>query len=145
MPVAVFIVKWQTSLNDFVWKNLSEYSWLRFELHNNWTIFYALTLLGIKYILRRILEMSYLTETLVNLCRVFRWCFMEYIPEPSVLVFGEKVQFICHPHDPPAIQLKRRTEELSHCQRCLVFLSVLCPSTILSSGIWEGMWSEKAI
>lgn len=36
-------------------------------------------------------------------------------------------------------------KELSCCQKCLLFLSTFCPSTILSSGIWEEMWSEKAI
>lgn len=33
---------------------------------------YPLTVLGTKQILRRMLEMSYLTETLVSLCRVFQ-------------------------------------------------------------------------
>lgn len=33
---------------------------------------------------------------------------MEYIQEPFVLVFGEKVQLICHPQDPPTLQLKKK-------------------------------------
>lgn len=37
---------------------------------------------------------------------------MEYIPEPSVLVCGEKVQLICHPRDSPTLQLKKRIESL---------------------------------
>lgn len=116
MPVGVSIVKRGSSLclkKILVNRNNEEYSWLRYELHKNCTIFYPLTLLGTKYILRRLLGMSYLTEMLVNLCRVFRlWCFMEYIPETSVLVFEEKVQLIWHPQNPPTLQLNKRTESL---------------------------------
>lgn len=47
---------------------------------------------------------------------------MECIQEPSVPVFGEKVQLICHPQDPPILQLKKRIELLSKVLAVLVYL-----------------------
>lgn len=57
---------------------------------------------------------------------------MEYIPEPSVLVFREKIQLKHHPQDPPTLQPKKRTESLPKVLGVLVYS---LPSIILSSGI----------
>lgn len=144
MLVVISIVKRGTSLNDFVWKK-SQWIEIMKNIHG-WG--WSLIITEQFFILWHFLVLNTYSEGCwefdwdVNLCRVFRWwCFMEYIPEPSVLVLGQKVQLICHPQDAPTLQLKKRIKALPEMLGALAY-----PLPLYNhSGIWEDTWSEKAI
>lgn len=149
MPVAISIVKKGTSLNDLVWKK-SQWIEIIKNIHG-WGVSFIIT--EQFFIPWHFLVLNTYSEGCWECLIWLRclWIYAEFLGDDVLWNISQSPLSLCLARRFSLYathgihQLFSWKKGLSHCQRCLVILSTLCPSTILSSGIWEDMWREKAI